>query len=278
MSGLADHINELKAAEAFTRQSAIFDELYSGESIIEFKRQRVREHILNNVRPGSNMLELNCGTGEDALFFAGLGYTIHATDISKGMLDVFRKKLESLDGANRITIEECSFTELNHLSNKTQFDYIYSNFGGLNCTGELDKVLRSLDELVKPGGVVTLVIISKFCLWETLLCLKGKFKIAFRRFFAKNGKKAHLEGVYFKCWYYSPSYIKKHLPNNFEVIDVQGLCSIVPPSYFENFTKKYPSLYETLKRQENRLKSKWPVKYIGDYFIISFRKSVRNRF
>ena len=272
MSSLADHINELKAAEAFSRQSAIFDQLYSGDSIIEYKRQRVREHILNYVQPLSNMLELNCGTGEDALFFAGLGHSIHATDISKGMLDVFRKKLDNFNGAGRISIEECSFTDLDHLGIQ-QFNYVYSNFGGLNCTGELDKVLQSLNVLLKPGGVATLVIISRFCLWETLLCLKGKFTTAFRRFFARNGRKANLEGVSFKCWYYSPSFIKRHLPKNFEILNVEGLCSIVPPSYFENFTAKYPRLYETLKRQENRLSNRWPWKLIGDYFIISFKKN-----
>jgi len=272
MSGLADHINELKAAEAFTRQSAIFDQLYAGDSIIEYKRQRVREHILRNAQPGDDMLELNCGTGEDALYFAKRGYNIHATDISPGMLEVFRKKHKNTQCAGHISIEECSFTHLDHMNNKKQFDYIYSNFGGLNCTGELGRVLQSLHRFVKPGGVITLVIVSKFCLWETLLMFRGKFKTAFRRFFSGNGRKAHVEGVYFKCWYYSPSYVKKYLSSNFELIKTEALCAIVPPSYFENFAFKYPRLYEFFKKQENKLKDKWPWKYMGDYFIVSYRK------
>jgi ubiquinone/menaquinone biosynthesis C-methylase UbiE len=273
MSTLADHINELKAAEAFTRQSVIFDQLYAGDSIIEYKRQRVREHILKNAQPGCHMLELNCGTGEDALYFAQHGFNIHATDISTGMLDVFKKKLDNLNQTGNITIEECSFTDLDHLSTKKQFDYIYSNFGGLNCTGELDKVLQSLNERVKKDGVITLVIVSKFCLWELLLMFKGKFKTAFRRFFSGNGRKAHVEGVYFKCWYYSPSFVKKNLAAHFELIGTEALCAIVPPSYFENFALKHPKLYNIFKKQENRLKNKWPWKYMGDYFIVSYRKT-----
>jgi len=272
MSGLADHINELKAAEAFTRQSVIFDQLYAGDSIIEYKRQRVRDHILNNARPNCDMLELNCGTGEDALYFAKRGYNIHATDISPGMLDVFRKKLETTQCSGNISIEECSFTDLDHMNNRKQFDYIYSNFGGLNCTGELGKVLQSLNELVAPGGIITLVIVSRFCLWETLLIFKGRFKTALRRFFSSKGRKAHVEGVYFKCWYYSPSFVKKYLASNFELISTEGLCAVVPPSYFENFAFKHPKLYEFLKKQESKLKTKWPWKYMGDYFIVSYRK------
>jgi len=272
MSGLADHINELKAAEAFTKQAVIFDQLYAGDSIIEYKRQRVRDHILKNATPGCYMLELNCGTGEDALYFAKRGYNIHATDISPGMLDVFRKKLDNAEHVGKISIEECSFTDLDHLNNRKQFDYIYSNFGGLNCTGELGNVLQSLNRLVKPGGIITLVIVSKFCLWETLLIFKGRFKTAFRRFFSRNGRKAHIEGVYFKCWYYSPSFVKKNLAPNFESIGTEALCAIVPPSYFENFAFRHPRLYEILKKQENKLKNKWPWKYMGDYFIASYRK------
>ena len=272
MSGLADHINELKAAEAFTKQAVIFDQLYAGDSIIEYKRQRVREHILKNAAPGCYMLELNCGTGEDALYFAKRGYNIHATDISPGMLDVFRKKLDNAEYVGNISIEECSFTDLDHLNNRKQFDYIYSNFGGLNCTGELDRVLQSLNGHLKPGGIITVVIVSKFCLWETLLVFKGRFKTAFRRFFSANGRKAHVEGVYFKCWYYSPSFVKRNLAPNFECLGTEALCSIVPPSYFENFAFKHPRLYEILKKQENKLKDKWPWKYMGDYFITSYRK------
>src|SRR3569833_2300535 len=107
----------------------------------------------------------------------------------------------------RISYELCSYTNLNELKNKGPYDLIFSNFAGLNCTDELDKVLSSLSLLLNPGGLVTLVILPKFCLWETLLLFKGKFRTAFRRFLAGKGAKAHIEGVYFKCWYYDPSFV-----------------------------------------------------------------------
>jgi ubiquinone/menaquinone biosynthesis C-methylase UbiE len=271
MSVLSNHINELKAAEAFSRQSTVFDQLYGSDATIQYKRQRVREHILDYLRPGSSMLELNCGSGEDAVFFAQKGFSVHATDISTGMLDVMKEKIKGSPLSQKINIEQCSFTELGSLQNRGPYDHVYSNFGGLNCTDELDTVLHSIDPLLKPSGVATLVIISKFCLWETLLVFKGKFKTAFRRFFSKNGRTAHVEGGFFKCWYYSPAYVKKHL-KEFDVLNVEGLCAIVPPSYIEHFAEKRPRLFASLCAKENKLKSKWPWKYTGDYFIISLRK------
>jgi hypothetical protein len=53
---------------------------------------------------------------------------------------------------------------------------------------------------------------------------------------------------------------------------MEGLCTMVPPSYFENFPMKRPLLFNWLKGKENKWKSKWPWKSIGDYYIITFRK------
>jgi hypothetical protein len=81
-----------------------------------------------------------------------------------------------------------------------------------------------------------------------------------------------VEGHYFKCWYFSPGYVMKELGGQFDLLALEGLCTIVPPSYIEHFAERYPRLYGRLRRMEDRWKDRWPWKYIGDYYIISFRK------
>ncbi|MDB5122088.1 MAG: Methyltransferase protein [Mucilaginibacter sp.] len=264
--------NESYAEAAFTAQSGVFDQVYSGNTIINYKRERVRNHVLQYLAPNSSILELNTGTGEDALFFAQKGHTVHATDISTGMQRELRQKIETAGLGKSVSTEICSFTNLSELKSTEPYDLIFSNFAGLNCTHELDKVLSSFAGLVKANGIVTLVILPKFCLWETLLIFKGKFRTAFRRFFSANGSKARIEGVNFKCWYYNPSFIISRLKNRFDLLSIEGLCTIVPPSYIEGFAERHPTLYEYLKSKEDKLKSRWPWKYIGDYYIISFKK------
>lgn len=272
MSSAVDYINERKAAEAFSGQSAVFDEIYGDDTIIAYKRARVRRHVLKRVKPGGSILELNCGTGEDAVFFAGKGHKVHATDISAGMLYQLVQKVAKHKMNKRITFELCSYTNLPELKYKGPFDLIFSNFAGLNCTGELDSVLASLPQLLNPGGIITFVVLPKFCLWETLLIFKGKLRTAFRRFFSRRGRKARVEGAFFKCWYYNPSYIIQKLKNEFDLAGLEGLCTIVPPSYIEGFAEKHPKAFRFLKKWENRLKTKWPWRAIGDYYIISLRK------
>jgi ubiquinone/menaquinone biosynthesis C-methylase UbiE len=265
-------INEQAAAKAFGRQASVFDKQYNGDTIIQYKRKRVRDHVLQYLKPSSSILELNAGTGEDAIFFAQNGHTVHATDISDPMQDKLKEKASVKGLQMRIGNEICSFTKLDNLSNRGPFDLIFSNFAGLNCTNELAKVLHSFDNLLKPGGIVTLVVLPKFCLWEFLLLFKGKFKTAFRRFAGNKGASAHIEGEFFKCWYYNPSFIRKHLKKSFDLVSLEGLCTLVPPSYLEGFAEKHPKIYSSLVNKENKWKTSWPWKVIGDYYIITLRK------
>jgi ubiquinone/menaquinone biosynthesis C-methylase UbiE len=267
-----DHINEQQVARAFTAQSAIFDKLYESNGIVTYKRERVRQFLLSYLAPGSRILELNAGTGDDAIFLAKKGHTVHATDISTGMQSKLSEKV-ALHHLNEFVSQElCSFTSLENLSDKGPYDCIFSNFAGLNCTGDLKKVLDSFDNLLKPGGMVVMVILPGFCLWETLFMLKGKFKTATRRLFSSGGRKAKIDGASFTCWYYSPGFIIRTLRKKFELKGLEGLCTIVPPSYVENFPEKFPGLYDWLCRRERKLKSKWPWRSIGDYYIISLQK------
>lgn len=266
------NIEERKARDAFSRQAPVFDELYANNTIIRYKRKRVRDHVEQFMHPHSSILELNAGTGDDAIYFAGHGHHVHATDISAAMQETLLKKATAASLTNNISSERCSFTQLAELKKQGPYDYIFSNFAGLNCTDKLEAVLTSLTSLVKPGGYVTLVLLPKFCLWEFLLLFKGKFKEAFRRFAGKKGASAHIEGEYFRCWYYNPSFVKKVMKEDFEVMALEGLCTLVPPSYIEQFAEKHPVWYRLLVKKEDKWKSKWPWRSVGDYYIITLKR------
>ncbi len=268
--------NEQRAAAAFTRQSGIFDERFGRNTIVQYKRERVRKLVQKYLPSKATILELNSGTGEDAIWFAEQGHRVHATDLSSGMQTVLKNKVEIKGLQEMISTECCSFTQLESLVQKGPYDLIFSNFAGLNCTGELSRVLGSFESLLKPEGLVIMVILPKQCLWEFLLLFRGKFRTAFRRFFSSRGITARVEGEQFTCWYYNPSFITQKLNKSFHLLCLEGLCSLVPPSYMEQFPEKYPSIYGFLKKEENRLKNKWPWNRIGDYYIIALRRKTES--
>lgn len=270
MNMITDHM-ETPASVAFTAQSAVFDDVYGNDTMIAYKRERVRKRVCDLLAPQSRILELNAGTGVDALYFASLGHQVHATDLSEGMQEVLKRKIETRRIGN-ISTERISFNDLDRLTDKGPYDLIFSNFAGLNCTGDLAAVVASFAPLLKPGGKVVLVLMPPFCLWETLLVFRGKFRTALRRLFSSAGRAARVEGKAFTCWYYSPEKVKRFAGENLEWLSLDGLCTIVPPSYIEHFADRYPLAFRLLAQLENRYGSSWPWRSVGDYYIISFRK------
>jgi ubiquinone/menaquinone biosynthesis C-methylase UbiE len=264
-----ENTEEAAAARAFENQSSTFDNLYSEDLIIKYKRETVRNHILGELRPGAYILELNCGTGEDAIFFEKKGFTVLATDVSEGMISQAERKALHANCEN-LEFKLCSFNSIDRLNMDSQFDHIFSNFAGLNCTPILGEVLMKADKLLKPGGKMTLVLLPVFCLWEFALLFKGKWKTAFRRFKHK-GAKAKIKNDHFSCFYYNPSYVTRQL-KNYELKKLEGLCTIVPPSYIEGFGNNYPRLFAWLKKKEKNYSRSFLWRSIGDYYIITIQK------
>jgi hypothetical protein len=75
--------------------------------------------------------------------------------------------------------------------------------------------------------------------------LKGYFKQRLKRFY-KNGVIAHLEGEYFKSYYYSLGDIKKVLGKNFKLLKCEGLGVLSPPPSAKDYVTKHPQLCRSL--------------------------------
>lgn len=264
---------EQQVNAAFSKQSPVFDDIDDNNSLLLWMRDRVHREVMEYIPANAYMLELNCGTGIDALYFAGKGIRVKATDNAAGMLEQLQAKITAKGLQESITAQRCSFNELSRLGQEPQFDYIFSNFGGLNCTDRLDLVLSDMDRLLRPGGTFTLVIMPRICIWELLLVFRGYFKTAFRRL-RKGGTRARVEGVYFNCYYYNPEYIIRHLGPAYELKSLKGLAVTVPPPYIEHFKERRPRLFSLLERWENRIWAKAPFNRWGDHFMITMQKKI----
>lgn len=252
------------APEAFSRQAPHFDAIDQENTTIQWMRQRVYRHVDALLAPGSRILELNAGTGIDALRFAGLGHQVHATELAEGMLDQLRAKITGNPG---ITIQACDFTRLDAVK-VTPFDLVFSNFGGLNCIPDLRLVARHFPALLRPGALVTWVLMPRFCPWEVAHALKGNFRLAFRRF-RSGGSLASVEGQPFRCYYFSGRDVLRALGQDFRLVRQEHLGLFVPPPYHE----RWPRLYRSLQRMDEATRA-WPLlRSWGDHIIITARYS-----
>jgi ubiquinone/menaquinone biosynthesis C-methylase UbiE len=113
----------------------------------------VRQRLDPLFESGDVLLDLGCGTGEDAVHFIRHGISVRAIDASPEMVRIARRRGV---GASVLSIKEL---------NRVQgcFDGVISNFGALNCVGDLDAIRRPLARLIRPSGHLAVCIVGQFC-------------------------------------------------------------------------------------------------------------------
>ena len=253
---------------AFSKQAEHFDQDDIGNPILDAWRKRIYAHVERFMKKESSILEINAGTGIDALYFVAQGHQVHATDISAGMVNKIREKVSRTGVHASLTVQQCSFEALDGVDER-KFDYVFSNFGGLNCSRDLGNVSRHLPRLLNDQAFLTWVIMPPVSLWEWSWILKGR-KAAFRRL-GNEGAAAHLEGELFQTYYHSLKTIRGKLGNHFQLVRVEGLGSISPPPASFEFVKRHAGTYSLLKKLDESLGSQFPFNRCADHIIATFQ-------
>ncbi len=256
-------------AEAFSRTAEKYDSFADDHPNQTRMRNKVYAHVERFIPAGAHILELNCGTGTDAIELARRGYQIHATDIAPGMLERLQDKIHKFNLTKQITLQQCSFTELDQVQG-APFDAVFSDLGGLNCISDLSSVIKQLPKVLRPNGLITWVLMPPVCLWEMAEIFRGHPRLAFRRF-ARNGTRAHLEGLYFTVYYFTPKKVLGWFGDDYDCLAIEGLSVITPTAESKNFAKQYTSFYRTLSWLDDRLASRKPWRGWGDFYIITMR-------
>ena len=256
-------------AEAFSRTAEKYDSFAEDHPHLTHMRNKVYAHVMHHVLRGGRILELNAGTGTDAVQLAQRGYYIHATDIAPGMLARLQDKVNRLGLHDRVTMEARSFLSLENVQ-RAPFDAVFSDLGGLNCVPDLTPVIRQLPNILKPGGIVTWVLMPHVCLWEMAEVFRGNLPLAFRRL-SRGRVNANLEGLRFDVYYFSPRQVIRWFGNDFELLALEGLSVITPTAESKNFAKWHPRLYRILSWLDDQLSPHWPWNGWGDFYMLTMK-------
>ncbi len=239
------------------------------------KRQRnVVYKYLEELPNQQHILELNCGTGEDAIWFAKKINTVLATDISKEMIHVAKEKSKEI---KNLKFQQLDVNNLKsnseNLVQKSKFDLIFSNFGGLNCLNkqELQDFFRTASKLLHKNGKLILVIMPKNTLWENIyFIVKGQFKKAFRRN-AKTALTVNVAGNKVQTWYFNPKQIKSLSKVNFKVVQTKPIGFFLPPSYLECYFKNHKRFLTILGTLEKTIGRFGFLSRYSDHYMIELQ-------
>jgi ubiquinone/menaquinone biosynthesis C-methylase UbiE len=147
------------AAVAFDGLAPAYDREFGRNPAGLLFRHVFQERLRLLFPPGARVLDLGCGTGEDALFLASLGVRVHALDISPAMAERTREKAERASLADRIQVEARPAEDVGSVGGG--FDGAYSDFGALNCAA-LGAVGDGLARALRPGARVLVSAIGRW--------------------------------------------------------------------------------------------------------------------
>lgn len=267
----AASVNVSATANAFDRVAGSYDELFTRSSIGQAQRSQVWRRLLQAFAPGERILELNCGTGEDARFLARQGRRILACDASAAMIDVAaaRTKMEAA-GAD-ITFRRLANEDLNILPRQKPFDGAYSNFSGLNCAADLGPIAQNLASLVRPGGRVLLCMWSRVCVWEIVwYLLHGRSNKAFRRLSGR--ATARVGELTITVCYPTVREVQRAFAPWFALERRRAIGMFVPPSYAEEWARENKTMLRNLEHLDGVFAG-WPVlRDVGDHVLLEFAR------
>jgi ubiquinone/menaquinone biosynthesis C-methylase UbiE len=225
------------AALAFERIAESYDAIFTRTTVGRAQRDVVWDALSRAFSAGDHVLELNCGTGEDALFLNRRGVAVTACDVSPAMIAVAQRRLVAESRAAQLEFRVLANEELQRLRNERPFDGAFSNFSGLNCVSDLRGVAANLGALLKPGTRLLICLSTRFCLWETVWYLaRGQSRKAFRRW--SGHSIASVEGARVAVWYPTLRQIRRQLTPWFQVQSVRAVGLLVPPSYAEDWAER----------------------------------------
>jgi len=250
---------------AFDALAASYDETFTDTLIGRTLRELVWVRLEPLFRDSRRILELGCGTGEDAIRLARLGKHVVAADISPEMIrEAARKASADLQAATSPEFHCVSMEALSSTLAGRTFDGVLSNFGALNCVRDLPGLVSSVAARLEPGSPLLWVLMGRHVPWEWFWFLaRGRRDKAWRRL--------HRDGTQWRgasIHYPTPGRIAALLQPYFCVCRIAPLGFALPPSYASAWLDSSPHVGRVLTRIERLAQACPALARLADHYMI----------
>jgi ubiquinone/menaquinone biosynthesis C-methylase UbiE len=243
-----------------------YDQVFPHTLVGRAQRDIVWHELDRVFQPGRRVLELNCGTGIDAVHLAESGVTVLACDISPRMVEIAWQRLRSNGLEGLVEFRALPTEDIAVLEGKGCFDGAFSNFSGLNHVRDLSAVARNLARLLKPGARALLCMAGRFVPLEMVWHLAhGNLRKAGRRL-------THLcDDATLRVHYPSVGAMTRIFAPEFRLREWKGV-GVTVPSCLEPVVRRHPKILNGLARADRWIGCVPAVRGMADCALLQFER------
>jgi SAM-dependent methyltransferase len=249
-----------------------YDQIFPDKVTGKAQRDTVWRELERIFHPAQRVLELNCGTGIDALHLAKRGVNVLALDLSPRMVEAAGRRAASSPARHLLEFRVLPTEQLAALRAEGPFDGAFSNFSGLNCVEDLSATARNLAELVKPGGHLLICVVGRWVPWEVAWHLAhanaGKAARRFRRTTVSYDGRV-------RVYHRTVAATTRAFAPDFRLRRRRGIGVVMPTGHYESWAVRFPNAFQALARADRRVGG-WPLlRRMGDCALLTFERVTR---
>jgi ubiquinone/menaquinone biosynthesis C-methylase UbiE len=264
------------SAAAFDAIAPRYDDMFSAAAnpLIAMMRARVMRAVDRHFPDPATLLEIGCGTGEDALALLERGHRVVACAPAPAMIAKARAKLAAAGGrAAQVELLAGSVERIAETwsARGQAVDGVFSNFAPLNCELSLAPLRLLLERALRRGGRFIAVVLPQICPLEVALFMaRAEPRAALRRF--RREAVADVEGQRFAMKYYGATDFDAALGGSFRRIETRSLGLFLPPLSFGNSFARVPGLLTALGAVEDRVSALPGLRRMGDHVLLVYER------
>jgi SAM-dependent methyltransferase len=257
--------------QAFDSVAIEYDGPGGNNLLVQQMRSVLWRSLQSQVPAGGSILDLGCGTGLDAVYFAQQGYRVTAIDLSEAMVVQTRQRAEQAAEAGGVKTLQLGIQELEQLQTGC-FDAIYSDLGALNCLPGLERLAHNCAGLLNPGGLLIFSVIGRYCPWELAYYgLRLDFKRARVRYATEQ---TAVSLNHFTVWtrYYTPQEFYASFAPFFDWRGCRALNLFLPPPYLAGLYQRHPRFFRWLAWLDDKTGELPLFNRAGDHFLLTMSR------
>jgi len=261
-----------RAAQMYDATFGPPDDSGHGSPLVHWLRQEHQVVLHDMFKSGVSVLELGCGTGEEALALAKSGYSVLGIDISKAMVRQAETKAAVYGLQRSVSFRTLAAGQLDMLDERGPFQGAYASLGTLNTEPDLAVVARGLHRLLEPGAAFVATVMSRHCAYEILYNLvRLKPQRTLKRGPAWRETRAGVGGVDAPVRFYSPGQFAAAFEPYFTVESVRAFPLWMPPVHLHELYRARPDHYRRLEAWDRRMRFWRGFRGWGDHFLMVLR-------